>query len=205
MSNSNNLFPWQMIPDSNVFDTGIYEFEVKECDHTNRTKEDKMMPKARFECVAPEKFKGLAYFENYVVGTDELPNEVVHSTMGARQLKQMFVAAQVPRSENLEELAVGSVGNRLLIHLNKYTEASGEYKGQERNRVIGYYKLGEREVGVTEDKQKATGPKTPAPPTTGGGAPSTSPPPSPATTKCTVCGKDIPREEFSSHIETCEG
>ncbi len=204
MSNENkDFFPWDDIAEGNVFESGIYLFEIAAFDD-GVAGTGKRMPKARFKCLEPSNFANMTYFENYVVGTDEDPTNVVAGTMGARSMKQTFKAAQVPKGNSLAEIMTNAVGNQLLLQLNKYEEQAGEYKGTLRNRVIGAFKVGERAVGVAADAAKA-GPGAKPP-----GLSSTPPPPGGKTETvetliCATCGKPIPKAEYSAHVESCTG
>jgi hypothetical protein len=144
----------------------------------------------------------MVYFENYVVGTEEDPTNVVAGTMGARSMKQILTAAQVPKGNSIAEIMASAVGNQLMLQLSKYKEVGGEYDGTPRNRVIGAFKVGERAAGVTADKSKKG-------PGAGGKAPgSAAPPPgseTPSTMICGVCAKPIPKDEYSAHVESCTG
>ncbi len=195
-----DFFPWDDIAEGNVFESGIYLFEIAAFDD-GEASTGKRMPKARFKCLEPSNFANMTYFENYVVGTDEDPKNVVAGTMGARSMKQVFKAAQVPKGNNMAEIMAGSVGNQLLIQLNKYEEQEGEYKGTQRNRTIGAFKVGERAVGVAADTKASAG--KPA-------GPSSAPPPpgksdTVETLICATCGKPIPKAEYSAHVESCTG
>ena len=199
-----DLFPWEDIYEGNVFPTGIFEFEIEEIDTTNYSRNDKLMPKGRFRCKAPEQFKGMSYFDQYVVGTEENPTEVNAGTFGAKALKSIFKAAQVPKGSSLEELARASVGNSLLIQLNYYVEPAGEWKGREQNNVVGYYKIGERETGAmkaggTASAVVKSAAKLPSAPKKKKEVKKAS------TIVCTVCEKAIPVAEYSAHIAECTG
>jgi len=200
MSDRNDFFPWDDIADGNVFESGVYRFEIAAFDD-GKANNGKRMPKARFSCIEPPMCKGMAYFEQFVVGTDEEPDEIVPGTMGARSMKAVFKAAQVPKNNNFAELLAGCIGNQLLIQLSKYEERDGEYKGMQRNRATGFYKIGERDVGFTADGKKggggASSPKPSAPPVSSA--------PKVTSLICTTCGKSVPREEYSAHVENCQG
>ena len=202
-----DFFPWDDIYEGNVFPSGIFEFEIEAIDD-GYAGTGKRMPKGRFRCVNPDQLKGMAYFDNFVVGTEETPEDFVAGTFGAKALKAIFKAAQVPQATSFEELSKNSIGNRLLIHVNKFIQTKGEYAGREENNVVSYYKIGEREVGLTE--------------VAGGGAPaapaksSAKMPPvkkdakaptkkAKATLPCGVCGEQIPRDEYAKHVESCTG
>lgn len=201
---SNDFFPWDDIAEGNIFENGIYLFEIAAFED-GEASTGKRMPKARFNCLEPANCKNMTLFDQYVVGTDEEPKSVVAGTMGARSMKSVFKAAQVPKGNDLAELMANSVGNQLLIQLTKYEEKDGEYKGTLRNRVTGMYKIGERDVGILGDSRTSS---------SGGSAPKSSAPkiggtpPAPKTVEvynCPTCGEDVPKDEYSAHVETCKG
>ena len=117
MSNE-DFFPWEDITVGNIFESGIYLFEIAAFEDAESST-GKKMPKSRFKCMEPANFANMTYFDQYVVGTDEDPKAVVSGTMGARQMKEIFKAAQVPKSNSVSEAMNNSVGNQLLIQLIK--------------------------------------------------------------------------------------
>lgn len=194
MSEGNDFFPWEEIAEGNVFETGTYLFEITKFEDGHAAS-GKRMPKAQFKCIEPAQFANMVYFENYVVGTEEDAESVVAGTMGARSMKQVLKAAQVPKGNSVSEIMANAVGNQLLLQLSKYKEVGGEYDGTPRNRVIGAYKVGERETGLAGDK---------AGPGTGGGPKPLAPAPSgPETLICGSCAKPIPKDEYAAHVESC--
>ena len=201
MTEGNDFFPWDDIAEGNVFESGIYLMEIAAFDD-GHSSQGKRMPKARFKCLEPVNFANMTYFENYVVGTDEDPTAIVAGTMGARNMKQVFKAAQVPKGNSMSEIMAGSVGNQLVMQLNKYAELEGEYKGVERNKVVGMYKVGERPIGLTADGKKKPGAGAGGPKPPGVGAPPVAP--KVETLICTTCGKPIPKDEYSAHVESCQ-
>lgn len=90
----------------------------------------------------------MSHFENFVTGTDENPIGINPGTMGARSLKKVLKAAQVPPSNDMTQLIASANGADLLVMLNYYVEQKGEYAGTPRNRMANCFRLGEREVGV---------------------------------------------------------
>ena len=129
-------FPWEDIYEGNVFPTGIYEFQV-EVIEDGYSAGDKRMPKGRFRCTAPDQFKGMSYFENFVCGTDENLADIVPGTFGSKALKMIFKAAQVPKSTSFEELLKNAEGNTLLIHLNRFTQTKATMLEGKRIASLG--------------------------------------------------------------------
>lgn len=185
-----NFFPWNDIPEDNVFPTGVFHMTLHEVED-GTAGSGKRMIRAQFLCKAPAEFAGMMHFENYVLGTEENPTGV-NNTMGARQFKKMLSRAQVPPSNDIAALCASAKGAELLLTINMYTEKEGQYAGSLRNRVADYHRLGERNVGIAPKTGSAPGqgavpsapvgftppvggmPMSPAP--TGGVAPSFAPP-----------------------------
>ena len=197
-----DYFAWDEVFEGNVFPAGIFEFEIKVIED-GASKNGKRMPKGQFKCLAPAQLKGMVYFENFVCGTDEDLDGLVPGMFGTKALKRIFKAAQVPKGTSFESLLKNCEGQRLLIQLNNYIDTSEGYEGRETNSVVGYFKIGEREVGL----QNAGG-------SVGGGGTVKAAMPSVAVAKkasksptvfCGTCDKDIPAGEYAEHADNCEG
>jgi len=201
----NDHFPWDDIAEGNVFENGIYLFEIASMED-GYASTGKRMPKARFKCIEPSNFANMTYFDQYVVGTEEDATSIVAGTMGARSMKQVFKAAQVPKGNSLSTMMANAAGNMLLIQLNKYTDTNPEYAGTERNKVVGCFKVGERQVGLSSDGKPGTvgggsgGPKPPTMSNAPGLAAKAT-----ATLICATCGKSVPKAQYSDHVENCTG
>jgi len=200
---TNDYFPWDEVHEGNVFTAGTFMFKIEEINVDNYSNSGKLMPKSRFTCVEPASFQGRAHFDQYVVGTDENPTEVNPGTMGARNLKAVFKCSQTPRSDKLSELAANAAGNSLLIQFGQPVEDDYGLK----SKVIGYFKIGEREVGELKSKggSIAATPAKSAAPLPSSAPPVAKPASKPATVMCTVCNKPQPVSEYSTHIESCVG
>jgi hypothetical protein len=167
---NDNFFPWDDIPDSNVFPamTGRFTWDKLEDGHSQST--NKRMFKANFICMEPEMYAGMYHTENYVVGNDENLNGIIPGTMGARSMKSALAAAQVPKSNDPAQLCavVTQSKPQLLLSLSLSKQETGEYAGREQNRVTSYNKVGERPVQVMGGQvaNKSTAPiQAPAMPT----------------------------------------
>lgn len=150
MTNGNeNYFPWEETKEDNVLPTMIGHFRIKTLEDGQSQNTGKRMPRAIFECVAPLEYAGQAHFENYVVGSDEAPGAFVPGSMGTRNFKKMAKAAQIPPNNDVAVLMASAEGSELLLSIVEYKETQeGQWKGQPRNRIAGYFKLGEREIGI---------------------------------------------------------
>ncbi|MCG7853675.1 MAG: hypothetical protein MIO92_14245, partial [Methanosarcinaceae archaeon] len=136
MTQNNNFFDWDGIPDDNVLFAGNYKMRVNMVDDVV-TSTGKRMFKVRFTVEEPDMFANMSHFENYVVGSEEMPMAVVNGSMGAQQLKRLVKAAQVPRANDIEVLLQQLVGSVCIISISRFVEPAGEYKGQARNRITG--------------------------------------------------------------------
>lgn len=191
-----NFFPWDDINENNVFPTGIYRLKISLEDGMSNT--GKRMFRAQFSCMEPAEFVGMSHFEYYVVGTDENPNGINAGTMGARGLKALFKAAQIPPSNDPAQLVLSAKDTECLVALNEYVEKDGAYAGTPRNRIGGYFRLGERQVGVQGSGGSNPPPMAPPPsPVVGAGGPAVTtgappPPPAPPVAQPTQVAKTPP-------------
>jgi hypothetical protein len=231
MDQNTNFFDWDGIPDDNVLFGGNYRMRVQEVDDVV-TSTGKRMLKVRFVVEEPDMFANMSHFENYVVGTEENPMGLANGSMGTQQLKKLFKASQVPRSNNIEELLGQLTGAICIIAISRYAETKKEYAGQLRNKITGYYKVGERETGITEAMEGAarpvqhTMPAPPAMPQAARPAPQPAPayappppsyapaPPAPPAApsapetpgvmnQCPICKAQVPAVNFQAHLMDC--
>lgn len=169
--------PWGKIPDTNLFETGIYHVEgvkmekrfagngklmysidVKVLDHPNTVA-----------------YTNKHFFNNFVIGSDddleaELEGTWIQS-FGAKNLKQMMNAAQMTMDPDMDKNCVSFQGCQFMIGIRKYEEPAekngmpNQYAGQERNDISGYFKIGTREPRVDAPAAKAApAPAAPPPP-----------------------------------------
>lgn len=106
------------------------------------------MLSTQFEVKFPVEFAGMRHFEYYVLGTDEAMNVIVPNAMGTRSFKKALKQAQVPPSNDINQLTTSAVGSELLISVICFEEKEGPYAGTSKNRITGYYKLGEKEPKI---------------------------------------------------------
>lgn len=150
MTNGNaNYFPWEETKEDNVFPTMIGQFRIKSMEDGQSNNSGKRMFRATFECVAPADLAGMSHFENYVVGSDEQPMAIVAGAMGTRNFKKLCKAAQIPPNNDVAVLLKSCELADVLLSVVEYEETQeGQYKGSKRNRIAGYFRIGEREIGV---------------------------------------------------------
>lgn len=167
-----NFFPWDDIPDDNVLPEGTLHMRIDSLED-GMSGTGKRMFRAQFSVVAPIEFAGQKHFENFVTGSEENPTAILPGTVGSRMLKKCLSAAQVPANNDIVALCNAATGAELLMNMVIFEEPDGQYKGQKRNRVSGWLRLGDREVGLAP-KQGAPGQGV-APPTASAPSPPTAP------------------------------
>jgi hypothetical protein len=145
---NNDFFPWDDVPDSNVFPTmtGLFEWTKLE---DGESSTGKRMARAVFQCVQPAEYAGMCHFENFVLGNDENMKGIVQGAMGTKALKQAAKAAQL-RIDSMQAACdlVQAQKPQLMLSLAYAKEEKGEYAGREQNRVTAYHKVGERAVQI---------------------------------------------------------
>lgn len=171
------LFPWAEIPDSNIVPDGVYQCQGVLLEET-LSSGGKLMYKAQMTVQEPIDYKGITFFEYFVIGSDgDLlaadPNTYKMS-IGARRMKSLFKAAQLPQVQDIDQIAASFGGSVFLSLVTMTIEKGGDYAGTPRNRLNAFYKIGERAVGL-QDKAKSpaaaaagavpTAPIVPTPPT----------------------------------------
>lgn len=201
------FFPWDEIPDSNVFPTGMYQVSGESLTIVESSTGKKMY-KAQLRIEKPETFAGGMFFENFVIGSDMDPQAENTDTwkisFGARRLKSMLKAAQMPQAGSEEEICVNFTGTMFLLAATQYTEQEGDYAGSMRNKINDFYKIGDRAVGdVKQTSAPASVKKAeiPVPPSAVKKDVKTSV--VTETRNCGVCGQNVPVKEFASHLDQC--
>jgi hypothetical protein len=154
---------------------GVYQVFIAELEET-ASKNGKLMYNARLEIMEPTDFAGMGIFEAFVIGSEEDPDAAEDATwvkaFGARRLKNMLKAAQVPMDTDMDNIIAAALQQQLVISATQEVdtgERDPQYKGRVRNRINAFYQLGHKEVGLTEEaapapkKALAAVPKAPAP------------------------------------------
>jgi len=229
-NNQMTLWPSQQIDTSFTLPTGDFQFL---CDTPEivRTKDtNKLMVRILWLAEEPSSHKGRKHTEWYVVAGDN-PEEVDANCMGAKNFKRCLESCQVPEPETLELAVAALKGSRCVISILRYTEEEGQRKGQDANRILNYFKIGQRTPLVKEDLQGAGGMKVPgmpqgmappgvpltgappvAPPIVPPGPPVVAPPIAPPggaiqepMIPCPKCGVAFPSSQIGPHIVSCVG
>lgn len=150
------------VPDSNVVPEGLYQTQIESFEEKS-SKSGKLMYLLTFEIMEPAEYAGQKLFEYFVIGSDEDPDGAEEATwnkaVGAQRMKQVLKKSQVPMDTDMDNIAAAAVQSQQVINVIQQVDEEGEYKGTIRNRIRGFYGLGEKEVGVTA----AEAPKPKAP------------------------------------------
>jgi hypothetical protein len=221
--------PFDEIPDSGVLLDGTYQVAGEEL-IADQSSTGKKMYVGRMVVLEPSDYAGMYIFENFVIGTDDDPGATQLSTwkksIGARRFKSMLKAAGIPSSNDEAAICAGFAGAQLTLVVSQYTEKGGDYDGTIRNRIGGFYRVGERKAEVLGKPSGAGGavvsptpvmptPATPTPTPVSapsgvtspavGGAPTVpaAADQKPATLPCGICSTDVPVGEFQAHVASC--
>jgi hypothetical protein len=226
---NNDFFPWDDVPDSNVFPTltGLFEWTKLE---DGESSNGKRMLRSVFTCIQPTEYAGMCHFENYVLGNDDNPKGIMQGAMGTKSVKQAATAAQM-RIDSVANACtlISAQKPQLMLSLSYSRQEGGEYAGREQNRVTAYHKIGERPVQIAPkpgSQVKMQAPQTPmpnappmnqgmtqAPPVQQNVAPPMQAPALPVQPQmqapapvgpgipCNICGQVVPAAEFANHVQ----
>lgn len=145
-----DVLPWDEIPDEDVVENGDYLVKGMSLED-GESSTGKRMLGMEVKVLEPAQFAGMTLFENFVTGDDANPKAVVPSSFGTRRLKRALKAAQIPQSNSMQQVCAGFAGTTFGISVAKYQEKDGEYAGSWKNRINGYWKVGERTPAVRAD------------------------------------------------------
>lgn len=164
--NDNNFFPWDDISDSDTLPSGNFQMKWVKLEDGQSNSSGKRMFKAQYQVIAPLEYQGQAYFENYVTGSEEAPGAILPGSMGTKSFKRALKAAQIPPANDINVVIRGAINSELVLTINEFVEKAGEYAGQMRNRTVGYWRVGEKQVGLApapaQPGQQARPPVMPA-------------------------------------------
>ena len=128
------FFPFEEIPDSGVLPDCTVLTEGREL-RKEITSTGKLMYVMQAE-VAEGDYAGQYIFENFVIGIegDEMARELEtwKKSVGARRLKGLFKAANIPATTSEEQLLHGFPGVKFVTQVTRYTEEKGDYQGTSR-------------------------------------------------------------------------
>lgn len=151
MNVQQGFIPWDEIPDGSTVPDGVFQVRGESLEATV-TSTGKKMYSCHLAIEGPDDYAGMMLFENFVIGSEEDPNAQLLSTwkrsVGARRMKAMLAAAQMPQATNEGQITAGFKGTVFLVSVTQYEEKDGDYKGMVRNRIGGFHRIGERAVGL---------------------------------------------------------
>lgn len=188
--------PWDAIPEKNIFESGLYKFELKQIKELQN--DDGILTYLGvFECEEPAEMSGVVQMERFQIGTDEDPEAQERLTWrksrGAQNMQKLLAAAGVPKLEDDELTFEQAKGSRFVARMVKSTSAKD---GQEYSNIRGYFSTTSPEaaqVGLTPSVGKL-----------GNGAQrrEAGTPTGNATVKCTECGMQFNHSEYGKHLMT---
>jgi hypothetical protein len=145
--------PWDVIPENTgiVLPEQLYKLEIDNMEET-ASGGGKYMIKGTFKVLEPEAQKGLLYFENFVIGSDDDLGaddpKTWANAVGAKIWKQVIDKAGVPKTGAVDLVCSQAKGQQVLAEIGiEVEQKEGKYKGTERNRARRWYRVGERPVG----------------------------------------------------------
>lgn len=147
--------PHNEIPDSTIVPTGTYLVNIDSMESgVTRTPPERLQYKEQLRVVEPTSHANLVLFDSQTIGTEDDRDaeyiETWQQSPGARRLKGLCAAAGV--SEEDEDRMIQAVeGQQVLVYVQEYTDDGSydeKYKGQPRNRISRYYRVGDREPGI---------------------------------------------------------
>lgn len=145
-------FPWDEIPDSNIVPVGTYLLRGVELTEETSREAGKLMYKAQVSTIEPAEHANEALFERFVIGSDEDPLAKQPATwkasVGARRMKAMLNAAQIPSGLSTAQIAQTFPGAQFLCKVSQEEQKEGDYKGTISNRLSNFFKVGERATGL---------------------------------------------------------
>jgi hypothetical protein len=160
------------IPEQGALPPGklLLRIETIEEFHTQGT--DKLAYKLTARVIEPEEVAGAPHFENFVVGSDTAPDEIVRTTPGTRAFKTLASKVGVPfDGQDIDELVIPAlleqtVGASLSATKERETNRDGtpnQYAGTVRNRVTAWWTPGRFSPSVDFEKLAALEQDGPAP------------------------------------------
>lgn len=206
---SDKVLPLGSIPDTTTLPDGIYRLQCDKLEgkltKAQEGKTQKFMLVATLKVVEPESHKGLPYFENFVIGTDDDPEADELSTwqtsIGGRGIRRFAKATGVPFGDEvpLAEFAANVKDAEVVFTVvQKIDDGKKDerFKGRVSNNTTAMWKLGEQTPGLANGAAapvKKAGAKTAAG-TAAKAAPSDE-------VSCSACKARVPRKDLKAHVD----
>lgn len=202
--------PFGNIPDTTIFPDGIFRLKITKAESAitkeREGKAQKLMYRLTSQVVEPASHKGLLFFENFVIGTEDDADaellETWQTSIGGRAFKRLSKVLAVPTGDEAdEESYLASIKGQeyLATIVQKVDDGSKDpkYKGQVRNNATAYWKLGEKDAALTNGQsgQQKSAPRAAKP---AGGEAKAAPT---EDVTCTACRKRVPRKDLKAHVE----
>ncbi len=149
--------PWDEIPDTNVVPGGLYPLVAVSMEEIYSKEHSKLMYKVCVQIMddaGVQDFSGMLLWEQFTIGSEEDPNATELNTwkksFGAKMLKQMIAASQIAERADMDKICLNFKDHQLIANISYSVDndPESEYRGQPQNRMRGFYKMGEREVGI---------------------------------------------------------
>lgn len=154
---------WDSVPDQTIFPDGPYTVAIEELG-PEANKSGKLMYKVELRVQGPKAFANMPIYENFVFGSDDDLEaddpETVKKSIGARRMKTMFKAAQVPFAADMDEMCANAKGNQLIVVLSQQKEPEmkkingvdtvNQYAGQVRNKITAFQQVGSADTNGTK-------------------------------------------------------
>lgn len=141
-----DFFEWDENAAVDEWPAGVFRVRVIHAEDGTGSQSGKRMPRVGFQCKEPGEYSALSHFENYTLGTDENPTGIVKGTMGYKNLMKLALAAQVPPTQSMAQLLLSLKDADVLVQMSYKPDA--DFK----NNITGYYRLGEKPVGIAQGK-----------------------------------------------------
>lgn len=155
---SDTLVAWDAVRDNDTLPDGIYHVKVEEMTPDNHN-DGRLIARMRARVIAPAEYEGASYFQRFFLGTQDDPDFTDPATqaksISARQIKQLGTAASVTLPSGLAATCAALTGVEVLL-TNKQTTSD---QGGVFNNVGRFFKVGEKQVGLSAGTQASARPR----------------------------------------------
>jgi hypothetical protein len=118
------------------------------------TKAAKRMLTGQFSVLEPASYAQANINDYYVVAQDALPSRYDASTIGARRLRALLDKGNIPFGNSINEVVMRARNVPVILDIScedeEYTDNQGQQKTRQRNRIRGYFAVGERQPAIRE-------------------------------------------------------
>ena len=176
--------PRDEIQENTVVPDGVYLVRIEELEKSaTKGSEGAKLPAGvkMFNLTArikePKEFAGLALRDNFCVGTEDDPDALDPETwkspkaIGCMRFEKLLKAAKIQSDDDDEDAQpniMSEIEGQECLAQAVYEKDDGSrdprYKGRERNRISGWYPIGDRDIGVEGGAKRPGTSKRPASP-----------------------------------------